>query len=108
MNIGFQIITVLVFTVFASSSSLFACKLAINAVGGIMLVGSSVAVFENFGYDYTFVLTKEELKKADTTVGNLEAFRAVSGEAYADKCYHYMSPLQKAKCSKVPVFQLFL
>lgn len=99
MRIGIQIITIIIFAAFASSS-LSARELVINVVGDIMLAGSGVATFEKLGYDYPFVSTREELKKGDITVGNLEAPIAVSGKVHTVKRYLYMSTPQTAQALK--------
>lgn len=99
MRIGIQVITVLILAAF-TSSSLYARELVINAVGDIMLAGSGVVVFEKLGYDYPFASTREELKKGDITVGNLEAPIAVGGKAHTVKRYLYMSAPQTAKALK--------
>ncbi|MEI8355263.1 MAG: CapA family protein, partial [Deltaproteobacteria bacterium] len=48
-------------------------QIIINAVGDIMLAGSSARTFARMGYDYPFAATRDELNSADINVGNLES-----------------------------------
>jgi poly-gamma-glutamate synthesis protein (capsule biosynthesis protein) len=60
-----------------------------NAVGDIMLAGSSVKTLERFGYDYPFGATEKILKNADIVFGNLEAPITRSGVEFVSKKYRF-------------------
>lgn len=74
----------------------FAQGIVINAVGDIMLAGSGAKTYKKLGYDYPFTATKEELKKGDIAIANLESPIARSGKTFTAKRFHYLSAPQTA------------
>jgi poly-gamma-glutamate capsule biosynthesis protein CapA/YwtB (metallophosphatase superfamily) len=75
-------------------------KIILTAVGDIMLAGSGVATFAKRGYDYPFAFTGDELRRADITVGNLEAPLAGRGAEFTGKKFRFkVSPKAAAALS---------
>ena len=64
-------------------------EIVINAVGDIMLAGSSAATLQRRGYDYAFAATSNELRKGDVAVGNLEAPIARGGIEFMFKKFRF-------------------
>ena len=71
------------------TSSAFAGKIVVNAVGDIMLAGKASASFARLGYDYPFAATVSALKNGDITVGNLEAPLVQKGKEFKNKRFRF-------------------
>lgn len=64
-------------------------KVTLSAVGDIMLAGSGAATFARDGFQYPFAATSQELRRADISIGNLEAPLSSGGNEFAGKKFRF-------------------
>lgn len=88
------------------TSSAFAAKVVVNAVGDIMLAGKASASFARLGYDYPFAATVSALKNGDIAVGNLEAPLAQNGTEFKNKKFRFKTDPQAATALKRAGFSI--
>lgn len=73
----------------STSFAAHAGKITLSAVGDIMLAGSGAATFARAGFQYPFAATSHELRRADISIGNLEAPLATGGDEFTDKKFRF-------------------
>jgi poly-gamma-glutamate synthesis protein (capsule biosynthesis protein) len=71
------------------SAAANAAAVTVNAVGDIMLAGSSVRTMHKLGYDYPFAATAKTLRQGDIVIGNLEAPVAAAGDEFTAKKFRF-------------------
>lgn len=88
------------------TSSAFAGKIVVNAVGDIMLAGKASASFARLGYDYPFAATVSALKNGDIAVGNLETPIALNGTEFKNKKFRFKTDPRAATALKRAGFSI--
>jgi poly-gamma-glutamate capsule biosynthesis protein CapA/YwtB (metallophosphatase superfamily) len=81
-------------------------KIVLTAVGDIMLAGSGVATFAKRGYEYPFAATERELRRADITVGNLEAPLSRKGTEFTGKKFRFKASPKAAAALRAAGFSV--
>jgi poly-gamma-glutamate synthesis protein (capsule biosynthesis protein) len=92
--------------IFAAPSVAGAEKIIVTAVGDIMLAGSGTSTFAKRGYDYPFSATGIELRRADITLGNLEAPLTGGGAEFTGKKFRFKASPKAAAALRASGFSV--
>jgi poly-gamma-glutamate synthesis protein (capsule biosynthesis protein) len=92
--------------IFAAPPVAGAEKIILTAVGDIMLAGSGTSTFAKRGYDYPFSATGIELRRADITIGNLEAPLTARGTEFTGKKFRFKASPKAAAALRASGFSV--